>query len=77
MQLNIKIFNKDKHINLKLENSTNNLIDVKVIKEKIFEKTDINIAKQKLFVNDTELDNKTIKNYKISFLDIIICTILD
>lgn len=74
MQLNIKIFNKDKHINLKLQNTTNNLID---IKEKIFEKTGINIAKQKLFVNDTELDNKTIKNYKISLLDIIICAILD
>lgn len=77
MQLNIKIFNKGNHINLELQNTTNNLIDVKEIKEKIFEKTGINISKQKLFVNDTELDNKTIKNYKISLLDIIICTILD
>ena len=77
MQLNIKIFNKGKHINLKLQNTTNNLIDVKEIKEKIFEKTGFNITKQKLFLNDTELDNKKITKHKINFLDIIICTMLD
>ena len=80
MQLNIKLFNKGKHINLKLQNTTDNLInvrDIRDIKQKIFEETGISINKQKLFLNNTELDNTEIKNYKISFLDIIICTILD
>ena len=77
MQLNIKIFNKDKYTNLKINNTTDNSIDLKVIKEKIFEKTGINVNKQKIFLNNTELDDIKIKNYKISFLDILVCTMLD
>lgn len=72
--------------NLKINIKNNNIINIEIDSNKTIQslKKEINgtngfsIKKQKLFLNEIELeDNKKIKDYKISNLDILLCLIFN
>ena len=72
--------------NLKINIKNNNILNIEIDSNKTIQslKKEINgtngysIKKQKLFLNEIELeDNKKIKDYKISTLDILLCLIFN
>lgn len=72
--------------NLKINIKNNNIINIEIdsnktiqsLKKEINDTNGYSIKKQKLFLNEIELeDNKKIKDYKISTLDILLCLIFN
>lgn len=73
---------KNINLSIKLNNQILNITNVnindniKFIKNKIFKLNGISVKKQKLFLNNIELQDDTqIKELKIDFIDFILCTI--